>query len=724
MNKNQFEYKRRINNINHIYRIFIYFIFISCSLCMKKQNLYKNMKLSFYSEIFLIIKGNGTQRILNNESIALYEFTLGRYKNFSFNTKPTEILVNGNKIDIIDFYVYNLTLEENNITIRFNESLTDCNVMFTGLTNITYINFNNFDFSQVTSVRGLLLNCGNLISLDISTFNKPVLDVSYMFSGCGNLISVDLSNMDTSSVTCFHDMFLNCKELISLDLGNFITTSAKYTGGMFGYCSNLLSLNLSNFDTSNVIYMGYMFANCSNLISLELSNFNIRSNNYISNIFDNINPNLIYCIKESNSNNQRLINEINNHNFKDNNNCSDICFYEDKKIIFDNLTCGLNCTDINKYDYNNICFSSCPDGIYNLGDKICIENDIENSSNYINNDTSIDSSNYINNDISIDSYIDYFNNYIKSNNNSTDKESIYINIRNKIINGNLDDFITDIIEKGKEDLIIKENNIIYQITSTYNQKNNEYTNISIIDLGLCENKLKLDYNISNNTELLILKTDIYEEELSNNKIEYEVFNIETKEQLNLKKCKDIKININIPINNMIIDENNTFKLNSSHEYYNDICFPYTTKMNTDIILKDRINEYYKYYEFCPKNCGFKGLNSNKDHVICECNVDFNDIINNFKDIKSTVNINIMKCYYILFTKDGLIKNIANYIINIIIIITIILNILFKLKGYNKLILKIDEIIQSLKIKNYEKTIMNNNNNPPKKIYKRKIKNKN
>ena len=354
-------------------------------------------------------------------------------------------------------------------------------------------------------------------------------------------------------------------------------------------------------------------------------------------MFNDVPENVVYCIKESNSNNQRLRNEINNHNFKDNNNCSDICFYENKKIIFDNLTCGLNCTDINKYDYNNICFSSCPDGIYNLGDKICIENDIENSSNYINNDTSIDSSNYINNDISIDSYIDYFNNNIKSNNNSTDKESIYINIRNKIINGNLDDFITDIIEKRKEDLIIKENNIIYQITSTYNQKNNEYTNISIIDLGLCENKLKLDYNISNNTELL--KTDIYEEELSNNKIEYEVFNIETKEQLNLKKCKDIKININIPINNMIIDENNTFKLNSSHEYYNDICFPYTTKMNTDIILKDRINEYYKYYEFCPKNCGFKGLNSNKDHVICECNVDFNDIINNFKDIKSTVNIN-------------------------------------------------------------------------------------
>ena len=42
--------------------------------------------------------------------------------------------------------------------------------------------------------------------------------------------------------------------------------------------------------------------------------------------------------------------------------------------------------------------------------------------------------------------------------------------------------------------------------------------------------------------------------------------------------------------------------------------------------------------------------------------------------------------------------------------------IFGLKGYNKLKLKIDVIIQSLNIKNDEKAITNNNNNsPPKKI---------
>ena len=55
------------------------------------------MKLTFDSEFYLIIKGNGTQPILNNESIELYEFQISGYKKYNFNIKPSEILVNGNK---------------------------------------------------------------------------------------------------------------------------------------------------------------------------------------------------------------------------------------------------------------------------------------------------------------------------------------------------------------------------------------------------------------------------------------------------------------------------------------------------------------------------------------------------------------------------------------------------------------------------------------------------
>ena len=43
-------------------------------------------------------------------------------QNYKFDDKPSEILVNGMKINKIDYYVYNLTNEENNITIKFNKT--------------------------------------------------------------------------------------------------------------------------------------------------------------------------------------------------------------------------------------------------------------------------------------------------------------------------------------------------------------------------------------------------------------------------------------------------------------------------------------------------------------------------------------------------------------------------------------------------------------------------
>ena len=70
----------------------------------------------------------------------------------------------------------------------------------------------------MTSVKVILIGCTNLISVDLSKFNKAITDTNYIFSSCSNLVSLYLSNMDTSLVTCFHDMFLGCEKLISLDI--------------------------------------------------------------------------------------------------------------------------------------------------------------------------------------------------------------------------------------------------------------------------------------------------------------------------------------------------------------------------------------------------------------------------------------------------------------------------------------------------------------------------
>jgi len=99
----------------------------------------------------------------------------------------------------------------------------------------------------------------------------------------------------------------------------------------------------------------------------------------------------------------------------------------------------------------------------------------------------------------------------------------------------------------------------------------------------------------------------------------------------------------------------------------------------------------------------------------------NDIENNndkllkaFKDLKDAINLNIMKCFKILFSKEGLIKNIGNYIISCIILSHIISAILFKLKGC-KIICNMVDIIVKNNVNNF-----NNVNNEKKDIELHKI----
>ena len=83
-------------------------------------------------------------------------------------------------------------------------------------------------------------------------------------------------------------------------------------------------------------------------------------------------------------------------------------------------------------------------------------------------------------------------------------------------------------------------------------------------------------------------------------------------------------------------------------------------------------------------------------LISEIEINKDKLLNNFKDVKNTNNINVVKCYYTLFKKEGIIKNIGNYFICIIIIISIILSIYFAAKGYNTFKNRIEKILNQNK----------------------------
>lgn len=148
---------------------------------------------------------------------------------------------------------------------------------FKEFTNMTTIDFSNFDTSKAINMYAMFNNCTNLNNLDVSNFNtKNVVNMALMFGNCSKLITLDLSNFNTSKVKYMYNMFGYCQSLQTLDITNFNTTNVTSMAVMFWSCSNLESLNISNFDTSNVSSMSRMFRGCSSLSILDLSNFNTQ----------------------------------------------------------------------------------------------------------------------------------------------------------------------------------------------------------------------------------------------------------------------------------------------------------------------------------------------------------------------------------------------------------------------------------------------------------------
>ena len=718
------------------------------------------LKLNKIIEIEIAIKGNGNQNILSNS----YNYEL-----------PNEVFVNGT---VYNNYknktIFNLTNGESYIKMRWNTSITNFSRMFFNLYNITKIkfvnfyaskmndmsymlsecssllsiNFINFDTSLVNNMSSLFSNCKSLISLNLNNFNTSLVTkmtnmfsgcsslkclninnfntslVTYMismFSGCSSLIYLDLNNFNTSLVTSMNSMFYGCSSLNCLNLDNFNTSLVTDMRNMFYNCNSLKFLYLNNFDTSLVTEMSFMFKGCNSLIYLNLDNFNTSSVSFKSSMFNDCNNNLIYCINETKA----------------------------KEITSLLSVFTKNCSYIYHNNFETICNDSSSNN--NNSSYYCyFFEDEEKNISYINNS-------YINNISNINIEIDELFIYCTSNefyngeceintNNIANKDDFINNIKNKLMNGSIDSLISNIIENKKKDIILKDNNILYQITSTYNQNNNKYNNISSIILGECEDILKKEYKIDNNLSLLIFKIDYFKPDSLIPIIGYEIFHPITKEKLNLTFCKDVFINLDIPV---FIDENDLFKYDPENQYYKDECYPSTTDNGTDILINDRQNEYNdNNMSICENNCVLKEYDNETRKSNCECNIKskqlvISELINqtdilsyNFISKSGSFNMITMKCYYTLFTKEGLYKNIGSYILIFTILLIIISSILFYKCGYHLLeddikeIIELkennikDNIINEINIKetniiNYQKT--NKSNKSKKKKYKSKKK---
>ena len=526
-----------------------------------------------------------------------------------------------------------------------------------------------------------------------------------------------------------------------------------------------------NITNNNCLECKYNFTSYKNITNI--SNCYPTCNNYY--YFDESNK--FHCVEICQGNyNKKII---------DKKICIDDCKKDDTYKYEYNNTCYKDCPDdtyVLEYNNDNICYNKTPEHYYlDLGNKIfkkCynICNSCDKGGSEINHNCIKCKSGYdkYENPMNISNcyptcnyyyFFDSSNNFICTQNFTCPNDFPYLIqgkkqcVKYKIMENTfiLDEISTTIKEAKDErdeeidrfrknlddfnvsenkDIIKTEGNVQYQMTTSDNQKNNSNKNMSTIDLGMCEDKLKTIYGIDKSLPLIIFKIDYFSPDTLIPIIGYEIYHPLNKSKLDLKYCEDILIKLNIPVT---IDENNLFKYDPNSEYYNDNCFSYTTENGTDIILNDRKQEFVdNNLSLCENNCNYTGYIKEDKQSSCNCVIknkmdliseiieNPNKLSNNFATDESSSssgssNIVSIKCTKALFSKEGLKNNISSYILLIFIGQFLLSIILFMKCGYPLLVNNINEIINEKEKIQKEFTLGNQAILPQKRKRKKKKK---
>ena len=157
---------------------------------------------------------------------------------------------------------------------------------------------------------------------------------------------------------------------------------------------------------------------------------------------------------------------------------------------------------------------------------------------------------------------------------------------------------------------------------------------------------------------------------------YNFENSEVKEKYSINLLSTIKDLYNIDKDLLFYDQNN--------KLFNDICYIYTSEVNTDMTIEDRINELYSGINFCENNCNLIKIydkeESKNPRSLCKCKIkdNFNisednysfNMDNNFK--KKKLNTNALNCGKEVFSKNKIGSNALFWIYIIFILIESIL----------------------------------------------------
>ena len=722
--KNKAKYNKKIINIVLYASLYLIIIFLQIK---NQSNTDTQIKFFHkYSSISLKIKGNEDQYIYYHEScypsppmpdeVYINGVNQSDIKsNYNFDKPENEIiLIWKNNVDNTDCMFKGCSkITEINFSNFDTSEVTHMGSMFEGCSSLISLDLSNFNTEQVTKMYNMFDSCTSLISLNLSNFKtEQVTQMDALFYGCSSLAFIDLENsiINLDSVGFIFDEIYH----------NIIvcSKSEKWKELLSGYD---IYINCNNNETDNQghkcykkssdgEYNKYISKKCGNNFYQVYSDTQ-NNNSYINcykiddGFFLDMSeqyplPKACYftcskCDKEGNETyhnclecNKNYQKEINNGPYK---NCY-VNTYISTTYIDTNKETELISNQIKNEEISTN-FNEIKKETEFVTNKINNE-EILTTSHEIEKDTYMVTSKISNEEISTTFYkikietelntnkknyeeVPTFSQEIKMETEFATSQSY--NIINLINTGNyleteklifdkinisilINKFNKSYIEAGN-DIELKEDTILYTLTSTNNQKNNilKNKNITSINFTNCEKILQDVYNITGNMPLYIAKIEVEEPGMKIPKIEYEVFyplyNNDTLYKLNLSKCEGIYIDISNPVQ----IQGDISKYNKSSDYYKDICSKSISDSGTDITLKDRQNIFVQNnMTLCEEDCNLIEYNYTSEKAKCSCLVkislplikdikfDKEKLYKSFVDIENTMNIKLLKCYKKVF----------------------------------------------------------------------------
>ena len=194
-----------------------------------------------------------------NNKVILFETAIKEGIDVYLNNQKINMIKEGNKSKI-DYIFENDG--KYNFQIVINANMTNMEGFFEKCSNIIFLDFSNFNTSNVTNMSFMFNGCNKL--KEIKGINKfitnKVLKMNCMFQQCYELEYLDLTSFNTINVNNMECMFNKCFKLKEIKgINKFNTSEVKNMNLISHDCKELESLGLSNFNTSKVTIMSYMF---------------------------------------------------------------------------------------------------------------------------------------------------------------------------------------------------------------------------------------------------------------------------------------------------------------------------------------------------------------------------------------------------------------------------------------------------------------------------------